>query len=88
MTIGNEGTTDSKFQYPRELAMDENEYLMVGDAGNNRVQIFGNCDYRFFSVFGSWGNVLGEFKGIESVAVSHDGQIIIADRDNHRIQVS
>ncbi|OWA54341.1 hypothetical protein BV898_18749 [Hypsibius exemplaris] len=34
-------------------AMDENEYLMVGDAGNNR-----------------------EFKGIEGVAVSHDGQIL------------
>ena len=77
----------SSGQYPRGIAVDENDYVMVGDAGNNRVQIFGNRDYRFVTAFGSWGNVLGEFKGIEGLAVSQDGQILVSDRDNHRIQI-
>lgn len=38
--------------------------------------------------FGSYGNSEGEFDCLAGVAVNRIGQYIIADRYNHRIQVS
>ena len=37
--------------------------------------------------FGCWGTGDGEFKGLEGIAVHPNGNIIVCDRENHRIQV-
>ena len=42
---------------------------------------------RFLFNFGRKGSQDGELMRPTGVAVGHDGNIIVADRDNHRIQV-
>lgn len=37
--------------------------------------------------FGCWGQGEGEFKGLEGIAVMTNGNIVVCDRENHRIQV-
>jgi uncharacterized protein YjiK len=59
---------------------------MLVDSGNNRIQIF-NPDGTFLRSFGRWGQNDGEFKGLEGIAVNSAGHILIADRENHRIQI-
>jgi tripartite motif-containing protein 71 len=41
----------------------------------------------FLRSFGSWGSGDGEFKGMEGVAVTPTGNILVCDRENHRVQV-
>lgn len=50
-------------------------------------QVF-DSDGIFTKEFGSYGNAEGEFDCLAGVAVNRIGQFIIADRYNHRIQVS
>ena len=42
---------------------------------------------RFMFNFGRKGSQDGELMRPTGVAVSHEGNIIVADRDNHRIQI-
>jgi sugar lactone lactonase YvrE len=62
--------------------------LLVPDAGNNRIQIYGtNGVYQAtFGSFGTSGN--DKFNFPNGIALSPiNGDIYIADRNNHRIQV-
>lgn len=44
-----EGTDEGQFKFPRGIAVDDQGYIIVGDSGNNRVQIF-NPDGSFLKV--------------------------------------
>ncbi len=66
--------------------MDEQGYIFVADSGNNRIQIF-NPDGTYLRSFGKWGSGATEFKGLEGIAVNANGNIMVADRENHRVQV-
>ena len=37
--------------------------------------------------FGSAGTENGQFMGIEGIQIANNGDIIICDRENHRIQI-
>ncbi|XP_072434502.1 tripartite motif-containing protein 3-like isoform X1 [Chiloscyllium punctatum] len=82
--FGCEGTALGQFKYPRGVAVDHQGNILVGDSGNNRVQLF-RQDGTFLQAFGSWGTGDGQVKGLEGVAFSR-GDIIVSDRENHRIQ--
>lgn len=43
------GSGDGQFKFPRGVAVDENGFIIVGDSGNNRIQIF-NPDGTFLKV--------------------------------------
>ena len=66
--------------------MDEQGYIIVADCGNNRIQMFQE-DGTFLRAFGCWGSQDGEFKGLEGVAVMPNGNILVCDRENHRVQI-
>lgn len=86
-TIGSEGSAAGQFKFPRGVAMDDSGHIIVGDSGNNRLQVFAP-EGQFIRSIGTWGSAEGEFKGIEGVAVdSNQGNIFVCDRENHRIQV-
>ena len=70
----------------RGVAVDDQGYVLVGDSGNNRIQIF-QSDGTFVRSFGCWGSGDGEFKGLEGVAVMSNGNVLVCDRENHRVQV-
>jgi tripartite motif-containing protein 71 len=68
------------------VAVDDQGYIFVGDSGNNRIQIF-TPEGTFLREFGCWGSGPGEFKALEGVAVTSTGNIVVCDRENHRVQV-
>lgn len=41
----------------------------------------------FLRAFGSWGSGESEFKGLEGVAIMSNGNILVCDRENHRVQI-
>ena len=41
--VGIEGSLDGDFRYPRGIAIDDNNDIIVADAGNNRIQRFNQC---------------------------------------------
>uniref|UniRef100_A0AC34QH98 RING-type domain-containing protein n=1 Tax=Panagrolaimus sp. JU765 TaxID=591449 RepID=A0AC34QH98_9BILA len=83
--FGVEGFHTGQLKLPRGIALDEQGFVIVADSGNNRVQIF-SPDGKFVHGFGNWGNGPGQLKGIEGVAIV-DTNIVVSDRENHRIQI-
>lgn len=57
----------------------------MADSGNNRIQIF-TPEGKFVHGFGTWGVSPGQLKGVEGVALMDD-QIVVTDRENHRLQI-
>ena len=51
-----------------------------------RIQVF-ELDGKFVGKFGINGSKLGEFNYSFSVAVLSNDQIVVCDKDNHRIQI-
>ena len=60
--------------------------LLFADTFNDRIQVFDN-DGSFLRSFGSEGSSEGQFDGPNSVAVDRDGNLVISDCLNNRIQV-
>jgi hypothetical protein len=55
-------------------------------SGNNRIQVF-HGDGRFYCMFGTYGSGNGQFKGLEGVALLANGNVVVSDRENHRVQI-
>uniref|UniRef100_A0A914CKS9 RING-type domain-containing protein n=1 Tax=Acrobeloides nanus TaxID=290746 RepID=A0A914CKS9_9BILA len=85
LNFGIEGFHTGQLKLPRGIAVDDQGYVIIADSGNNRVQVF-SPDGKFVHGFGAWGAGAGQLKGIEAVALM-DTQIIVSDRENHRIQI-
>ena len=80
--FGEYGTGKGQFNMPFGIAADFHGNLLVVDGGNKRVQIF-NQDGEFLSCIESLGNRLSAPRGI---AVTSDGYVLVADRDNHCVK--
>lgn len=51
------------------------------------MQVFRSTDYSYVTEFGSAGNENGQFMGIEGIEIALNGDIIVCDKENHRIQI-
>ena len=87
--FGSEGSGKGQLFFPRDLMMDvDNNVLVVADNGNHRLQMLdpetgehlGSCGVRR-------GDGPGELNYPSSVCLGPDGNYIIADQDNHRLDV-
>jgi DNA-binding beta-propeller fold protein YncE len=73
--------------YPRGLALDEEEGLIyVADSGNNRLKVF-SMEGLPIQTFGGWGDRTGEFNSPIGLAVGAQGRLYVVDSQNYRIQV-
>ena len=68
------------------MLVNKERFLMVCDAGNNRVQVF-EMSGKFVTKFGSEGSERGEFDCPGCIASLSDGRIVVSDKDNHRVQI-
>ena len=81
--FGKKGNREGEFNKPRYLSVSKSGHLVVCDAGNHRLQVFG----KVVTMFRTEGSETGEFKYPVSTANLSDGRIIVSDYSNHRIQI-
>lgn len=75
------------FNKPTNLAVAPGGDLYVSDGyGNARVHRFG-ADGRLLGSWGEPGTGRGQFNLVHGVAVAADGRVLVADRENDRIQI-
>ena len=79
--FGSSGRGKGQLKQPSGVATD-GEYILVSEAGNNRIQVFKN-DGTFVSMIESTEDPLHEPRGL---AVTKDGHVYVADRNNHCVK--
>lgn len=91
---GQAGDKPGQFREPRGVAIDAAGHVVVVDALNHRVQktMVGTTTFlerpgEPVLAFGKRGTGDGEFETPTGVAVDARGDILVADTDNHRVQV-
>jgi len=83
-TAGVLGATDG-FYGPRDVALDNEDNVLVSDTGNKRIVKF-TADGEFIGQWGGAGSLNGQFREPVGVAVDGDGNLYVADTWNQRIQ--
>ena len=82
------GSSDAATSLPRGSSIDKHDRLFVADAVGQRIQVYDVSGDRPVHLYqlGSWGQGRGQFNFPNDVAVSTDGRLYIADRENDRLQ--
>jgi sugar lactone lactonase YvrE len=85
---GENGTNESKLQFPRAVAVNSKGDMYVSEYGLvERIQQFSHRGTRFVRAFGTPGTGSGELNRAEGLGVGPDDLLYVADSCNHRIQV-
>lgn len=84
--IGTRGSTDGKFNLPRDVAIGKDRRLYVTDGGNFRVQVF-DWDGKFIKAWGKVGKQPGDFARPKEIATDNDGNVYIADAAFGNVQI-
>jgi len=85
--IGKRGSQPGEFYYPSGVAIDDDRHrIIVADTYNHRVQVLSSIDGSFLFEFGSRGNRPCQLDSPFGVCIANQGRIIVADRDNNRLQ--
>lgn len=82
--FGSMGQRKGQFRQPEVLAVDPMGYILVGDSGNCRVQVF-KPNGQLVRVFGGLGNEPGKFGWISGIHVTKQLDIIVSDTKNHSV---
>ncbi|KAL4715052.1 hypothetical protein ACJJTC_003203 [Scirpophaga incertulas] len=82
--FGAMGQRKGQFRQPEVLAVDPLGFILVGDSGNCRVQIF-KQNGQLVRVFGGFGKEPGKFGWISGIHVTKQLDIIISDTKNHHV---
>lgn len=77
-SFGSRGVEPGKFNYPYDVAVDNEGFWAVLDSGNFRVQVF-SPDGEVVSTFGKVGTLPGMFARPRGLAFDNDGHIYVAD---------
>jgi len=86
-SIGKQGSRPGEFYYPSGIAIDDDRHrIIVCDTYNHRVQVLSSIDGSFLLEFGSYGNQPCQLDSPFGVCIANQGRIIVADRDNNRLQ--
>ena len=85
--LGRRGGPGEPFNHPSDIAFGPGGEIVVADGyGNGRVHVFGP-DLAHRVSFGAVGSGPGEFMTAHGVWVTLDRRIVVADRENDRLQV-
>ena len=90
---GSTGVDNGHFDLPGGVGVDTaHGHLFVADAKNNRVQVFSTSNFAYVTTIGADSGAAGtdnaHFNLPISVAIDQaNGQILVVDTGNHRIQV-
>lgn len=91
LTLGEKnvpGTDATHFGKPQDVAFLPDGRALVADGyDNGRVVVIDADDGRYLSEFGTRGEALGRFNVVHGLAIGPDGMVLVADRDNRRVQL-
>ena len=90
MTLGEKnvsGDDETHLGGPQDVAFLPDGRVLVADGLVNSRVIILDADGHYITEFGERGTGRGQFNGVHGLAIGPDGQIYVADRDNHRVQV-
>jgi len=86
-TTDKPGLGDNQFNKPTDLAFGPQGEIYVSDGyGNNRVMKFDGRG-KFLNSWGTPGKGPGEFNLPHAILVDLNGQVVVGDRENNRVQV-
>ncbi|CAK1551462.1 unnamed protein product [Leptosia nina] len=80
--FGAMGQRKGQFRQPEVLAVDPMGYILVGDSGNCRIQVF-KPNGQLVRVFGRLGTEPGQFGWISGIHVTKQLDVIVSDTKNH-----
>jgi len=85
--IGKRGSQPGEFNCPFGIAIDDDRHrIIVSDSCNHRVQVLSSIDGSFLFEFGSQGEQACQLSNPLGVCIDNQGRIIVADRNNNRLQ--
>ena len=79
--FGSRGSGKGQFNMPFGVGADHHGNILVVDGGNKRIQVFKGGE--FVACIESLGDKMNAPRGI---AVTSDGHVLVADRDNHCVK--
>jgi len=75
------------FNRPTKVAIDDDGSLFIADGyGNARVHKY-SADGEHIVSWGEFGSGPGQFNLVHSICLDGAGRVLVADRENHRIQL-
>lgn len=84
---GKAGTAADQFDQPTDIAFAADGSVFITDGyGNSRVLKF-TADGKLIKMWGSKGQGAGEFHVPHSIVIDRQGRLLVADRENKRIQM-
>jgi hypothetical protein len=84
--FGSMGEERGQFRSPECVAVDHLGFILVGDSGNARVQIF-RPNGTLVRVFGGRGTSPGKFAWVSGITVANNMDIIVTDSKNSSVQI-
>jgi hypothetical protein len=84
--VGSRGEERGQFHSPECVAVDHLGFILVGDSGNARVQIF-QPDGTLVRVFGGRGTNPGKFAWVSGITIANNMDIIVTDSNNSSVQI-
>ena len=82
--IGSQGSGNEQFHWPRYVAVDHHDRILVADSSNHCIKVLDPTG-QFLYKFGSIGTGDGHMKHPRGVCVDPNDNIIVADQDNNRV---
>lgn len=82
-----EGTDPPQFDQPTDVAVGPQGEIYVADGYGNSRMVKLSPEGKFLATWGSAGEAPGEFHAPHQVEVDTKGRVIVADRDNDRLQI-
>jgi len=93
VTFGRQGSGNGQFHGPSGIAVDGEGNIAVFDGYNGRVQVHRLSDGAYIRTIGSGARGNGQFgflfvaPAYGGIAFDSEGNLVVADSDNHRVQV-
>ncbi len=79
-------TLGSDFVWPVQMIRDADENLYVSDEGNHTITIWRPSDGELLGTWGAHGSAPGELDRPSGIAWDGDGNMLVVDTRNHRVQ--
>lgn len=86
LMFGSRGRNKGQFETPECIAVDPEGFILVGDSGNGRVQVF-RPNGNFIRYLGTRVNTHGEFGWVSGVALSRSLDVVVTDFKNNLVAV-